>query len=181
MPANMHHQQREDGDRDERGPEVVGLSNEGQGDHGAGQDRQEDVHAAERLCIGQRSSGEEAPVLGGEDLELGRRRFLGGHRCFSRYFCGRDEVLSIRSPGFEVELHDHHMPADIAGELTFHAPGDLTQQLGVCELFSSERREDGGLERLVIALVDRLVALAQRVFRQYLFLCHWLVSRGYLP
>ena len=40
-----------------------------------GQDGKEHVHPPKGLGVSQRASCEQAPVLGGEDLQLSRRRF----------------------------------------------------------------------------------------------------------
>src|SRR5258708_14071752 len=72
-------------------------------------------------------------------------------------------------PGLEVELYHHQMPADIPCEFSLQTAGQLVQQLGVGELVPSQGREDGRLERLVVALRDGLVDLTRRVFRQYSF------------
>ncbi|MDP9320692.1 MAG: RlpA-like double-psi beta-barrel domain-containing protein [Chloroflexota bacterium] len=65
------HQEHEDRDRDERGAEVIRLRDERQGDHRAGQDREEHAHPGQRLAVGQRTRREQAPMFGGEDLQLG--------------------------------------------------------------------------------------------------------------
>ena len=71
------HEEGENCDRDERRAEMVGLRHERQRDHSARQDGKEHVHRAEGLGVSQRASCEQAPVLGGEDLQLSRRRFGG--------------------------------------------------------------------------------------------------------
>ena len=54
--------------------EAIRLRDQGEGDHRAGEDGEEHAHAAERLLVGQGARREEAPVLGGQDLERFRLR-----------------------------------------------------------------------------------------------------------
>ena len=64
------------------GAEMVGLRHERQRDHSARQDGKEHVHPPKGLGVSQRASCEQAPVLGGEDLQLSRRRFGGSLHLF---------------------------------------------------------------------------------------------------
>src|SRR5207253_7362272 len=85
---NTHQQndrEHEDGDGDERRPEVIGLRDEGERDHRTRQDRQEHVDSPERLGVRQRTRRKQAPVLGGEDLELGSDPWLRDWRNLSRH------------------------------------------------------------------------------------------------
>ena len=72
--GDEHDGKHEDRNREEGRAEMVGLRHQRQRDHRAGEDGQEHVHPAERFLVGQRTCGEEAPVLGGEDLERFRHR-----------------------------------------------------------------------------------------------------------
>src|SRR5439155_22461547 len=85
---NAHQQndrEHEDGDGDERWPEMIGLHDEGERDHRTRQDRQEHVDSPERLGVRQRTRRKQAPVLGGEDLELGSDPWLSDWRNLSRH------------------------------------------------------------------------------------------------
>src|ERR1700674_5328431 len=82
---------------------MVGLCHKGQGDDGPGQDGEEDVHASKGFGVGERAGGEQAPVLGGEDLQptggrLGRSlHYLSFAGTCSRVIHLYDELVASKS------------------------------------------------------------------------------------
>ena len=64
--------EHEDRDGEEGRTEMVGLGDQSQGDHGAGEDGQKHVHAPQRLLVRQGAGRQQAPVLGGQDLQRSR-------------------------------------------------------------------------------------------------------------
>ena len=67
-----HHRKHEDRDCYERRAEVVHLRDERKSDHRARQHPEEHAHPSERLLVGERPRGDQAPVLRREDLDLFR-------------------------------------------------------------------------------------------------------------
>src|SRR5258708_29173070 len=170
MPANRTTRRVRMAIATKAAPKWSACATSAKGDHRAGQDGQEHVHASKGFGVGERTGGEQAPVLGGEDLKLRRRRRCGRRLHYlRRYFCGLDEVRSISFLASRSSVTTIRCQPTFPVNMPLEAAGQLVQQLGVCDLLPSQGREDGRLERLVVALRDRLVDLTRRVFRQYSF------------
>src|SRR6266568_5149190 len=69
--TEQDNREQRNGDRDERPAEAVSLRDQRKSDYSTRQDGQEYGHPAQRFGVGKRTGCKQAPVLSGQDLQLG--------------------------------------------------------------------------------------------------------------